>query len=91
MSGWMTIPAKLKDAGFTVCYERMSYEASNPLWRATAHRDGRTWSAMGKDLETALLELETQTGQAVANGRKTSSLERTQSLISESPVMAWQP
>jgi hypothetical protein len=42
-------------------------------------------------LETALLELETQTGQAVANGRKTSSLERTQSLISESPVMAWQP
>jgi hypothetical protein len=91
MSGWMAIPAKLKDAGFTVCYERMSYEASNPLWRATAHRDGRTWSALGRDLETALLELETQTGQAVANGRKTSSLERTQSLISESPVMAWQP
>jgi hypothetical protein len=42
-------------------------------------------------LETALLELETQTGQAVANGLKTSSLERAQSLISECPVMAWQP
>ena len=89
MNGWMAIPAKLTDAGFTVCYERMSYEAANPLWRATAHRDRRAWTDMGKDLETALLELETQIGQAVANRRKTSSLERAQSLISECPVMAW--
>ena len=90
MNDWMTIPAKLQDAGFTVCYERISYAASNPLWRATAHRDRRVWIALGKDLETALAELEAQTEQTVANWRATSLLERAQALIPESPVMAWQ-
>ena len=36
MSDWMTIPGKLQAAGFTVCYERISYAASNPLWRSLA-------------------------------------------------------
>ena len=91
MNDWMSIPAKLQDAGFTVCYERISYAASSPLWRATAHRDKRSWIALGKDLETALVELQAQTQQAVANWRAALSLERAKSLILESPVMAWQP
>lgn len=91
MNAWMSIPAKLRGVGFTVCYERISYAPSNPLWRATAHRDRRTWIALGKDLATALVELEAQTGEAVANRRAALSVKRAPSLLRETPVMAWQP
>lgn len=69
MNAWMSIPANLRGVGFTVCYERISYTPSNPLWRATAHRDRRTWIALGKDLESALVELEAHTQQTVTNWR----------------------
>lgn len=64
---WQAITAKLHQAGFTVFYERISYEPSNPLWRAKALRNGQVWNGSGKDLETALGELEEQTNEAVAD------------------------
>ena len=90
MNDWMAIPGKLQAAGFSVCYERISYAASNPLWRARADRDGRSWSALGRDLETALAELEEQIREIVADWRATLSQERSPAVIAENPVMVWQ-
>ena len=72
----MDIPIRLKAAGFAVAYKRISYESGNPLWRANAHRDGRTWSSLGRDLEAALNELETQTQQSPVDWREAISLEK---------------
>lgn len=58
---WKSIPASLRDAGFTLFYERISYDHWNPLWRARAQRAGQEWSSVGRDLETALLKLQQQT------------------------------
>ena len=82
---WQAITAKLHQAGFTVCYERISYEASNPLWCAKAQRDGQVWNGLGKDLETALSKLEEQTNEAVAGS---ICVNRPQSLSKESNLAA---
>ena len=90
MNDWMTIPGKLQAAGFNVCYERISYALSNPLWRAKADRDGRTWSALGRDLEAALVELESQTNGAMSDWRATLSQEHPRPIPEESPLPVWQ-
>ena len=64
---WQAIWAKLHEAGFTVFYERISYEPENPRWRAKAQRDGHVWTGLGKDLESALVELEQQTHEHAAS------------------------
>jgi hypothetical protein len=66
---WEAIPGRLKAAGFSVRYERVSYSPENPLWRAHADRNGREWNTLGRDLETALVELETQTRETVEDWR----------------------
>jgi len=71
---WTAIPLNLKAAGFTVFYERVSYEATNPLWRAKAQRGEQEWNTLGKDLETALIELERQTQEIVDDWRQTSKV-----------------
>ena len=68
-TGWMTIPVKLREAGFAVFYNRISYSSSDPLWRASATRSGREWNGLGRDLEAALVELEDQTKDAVKDWR----------------------
>lgn len=55
---WTDIPGILRVAGFSVHYSRICYEPERPLWRAIAQRDGLECSGLGKDLETALVELE---------------------------------
>lgn len=87
---WMDIPGTLQAAGFSVCYDRISYAPSNPLWRAKAVRDGRTWTALGRDLKSTLVELEGQTREAHGDWRATLSNERPQPIATESPVMVWQ-
>jgi hypothetical protein len=67
---WNAIPLKLKAAGFTVFYERISYAPENPLWRAHAQRDGQEWSALGRNLETALVELDKQAQEPAHDWRK---------------------
>jgi len=57
---WKAIPLKLKAAGFTVFFERISYEPTNPLWSVNAERNGKKWNTLGRDLEAALVELEKQ-------------------------------
>jgi len=55
---WTAIPEKLKGAGFTVSYDRVSYDPKRPLWSARASRDERECSASGETLRAAFLELE---------------------------------
>jgi hypothetical protein len=66
-SDWSEIPAKLKAKGFSVFYDRVSYEPERPLWRAKANRDGRQWSTLGENLGTALVKLERETENASAD------------------------
>jgi len=87
---WRTIPGRLQAAGLSVCYERISYAPANPLWRATAQCEGRAWTALGRDLEAALLGLEEQTREAVAERHTALPLEWAQPAATESPVMIWQ-
>lgn len=61
---WSIIPTKLKAKGFSVFYDRVSYVPEHPLWCAKANRNGRQWSTFGKNLPTALIELERQTKEA---------------------------
>ena len=61
---WSVIPTKLKAKGFSVFYDRVSYAPEHPLWCAKANRNGRQWSTFGKNLPTALIELERQTKEA---------------------------
>ena len=61
---WSIIPTKLKAKGFSVFYDRISYAPEHPLWCAKANRNGRQWSTFGKNLPTALIELERQTKEA---------------------------
>ena len=68
-TGWMTIPVKLREAGFAVFYNRISYSSTDPLWRASASRGGHEWNGVGRDLETALVELEELTKDAVKDWR----------------------
>lgn len=72
---WNAIPARLQAAGFTVHYDRISYAPSDPLWRANARREGRLWSTLGKDLKTALVALDEQTGKIAASEPDTSRQE----------------
>jgi hypothetical protein len=58
---WPIIPTKLTAKGFSVFYDRVSYQPEHPLWCARANRNGRQWSTFGENLPTALLELERQT------------------------------
>jgi len=67
---WTTITAKLHEAGFKVSYSRVSYAPNNPLWRAKAQREGKDWSAFGRDLEAALVELEKQTHELTHDWRQ---------------------
>jgi hypothetical protein len=83
---WKTLPAKLKASGFTVFYERISYEPEHPLWCARASRDGHEWRTLGKDLESALLELEKQTSEPVIDWRAGISAERAGQAISQGPI-----
>jgi len=73
---WKEIPLKMREAGFALSYERISYSQWNPLWRAAAHRAGREWIALGRDLEAALVELERQTMQSPVGPRTLLSEER---------------
>jgi hypothetical protein len=68
-ANWMDIPLRLKEAGFTIHYDRISYEPNRPLWCARAKRDGREWSTLGADLGAAFEELERQTRQPCADWR----------------------
>ena len=67
---WTEIPGRLADAGFAVCYSRISYDPERPLWSAKAGRDGREWTTMGEDLCSAFLELERQTAAAGKDWRR---------------------
>jgi hypothetical protein len=86
---WKTVPARLKASGFTVFYDRISYEPERPLWCARANRDGREWRTLGRDLETALLELDRQTHEGAIDWRAVISRERagpaTTSQLRETP------
>jgi hypothetical protein len=82
---WQHIPCRLKEAGFDVFYERISYDPGNPLWRAHANGNGREWSSMGRDLETALVELEKQTQGPVSNWREIRPLERANATAARHP------
>lgn len=66
---WTEIPGRLKEAGFAVVYERISYDVEHPLWCARASRGGRKWSTLGKSLCLAFVELERQTFAAGGNWR----------------------
>jgi hypothetical protein len=57
-SEWSAIPTKLNAKGFSVFYDRVSYEPKRPLWCAKANRDGRHWTTLGENLSAALVELE---------------------------------
>jgi hypothetical protein len=70
---WTSIPLKLKAAGFTVSYDRISYEPTNPLWRAKAQRDDQEWTTLERDLESALTALERQTQEPKHNWREVSA------------------
>ena len=71
---WTAIPTKLQNAGFTVSYSRISYAPENPLWRANAQRGEKTWNALGRDLESALVELEKQTQERIPDWRAMSKV-----------------
>jgi len=73
---WSSIPSKLTAEGFSVRYDRVSYEPGRPLWRATACRGGRQWSTCGKDLPTALEELEKQTLGIATDWRRVIAHEK---------------
>ena len=60
-SDWTQIPKRLADAGYAVCYSRVSYDPERPLWSARAGRAGREWTTLGEDLCSAFVELERQT------------------------------
>jgi hypothetical protein len=62
---WSAIPSKLMAKGFSVVYDRISYEPQHPLWCARASRDGRQWQAHGENLGAALIELGRQTQEAL--------------------------
>ena len=66
---WSAIPGRLRDAGFAVCYDRVSYEPARPLWCAKASRDGREWITVGKNLCAAFQELERQTHDSAGDWR----------------------
>ena len=68
---WTGIPGRLKEAGFSIFYDRVSYEPERPLWCAKASRAGQEWSTLGKNLRAALVELERQTQEAGGDWRKT--------------------
>ena len=76
---WNEIPLKLKAAGFTVIYERISYDLWNPLWRANAQRGGKEWNTLGKSLEAALVALEKQTQEHIHDWRATMCRETSTS------------
>ena len=61
---WTVIEKNFKAAGFTVSYECISDDPTNPLWRANAVRFGKEWSALGKSLEAAIVGLEEQTQES---------------------------
>jgi len=73
---WTSIPSKLTDAGFSVHYERVSYDPNRPLWCARAWRDGHQWSASGKDLPAALEELGNKTMVIINNWRELITQEK---------------
>ena len=72
---WSVIPTKLKAKGFSVFYDRVSYEPEHPLWCAKANLNGRQWSTFGEHLSTALLELERQTQEVGGDLREESQRE----------------
>jgi hypothetical protein len=71
---WTEVPLKLKASGFTVHYERISYDPANPLWRAKALRGEQEWNTLGRDLKSALVALDTQTTQLTDNSRQMSKV-----------------
>ncbi|MEO6741458.1 MAG: hypothetical protein ABIP20_14505 [Chthoniobacteraceae bacterium] len=73
---WTAIPGRLKDAGFTLCYERISYDPARPLWSAKASRDGRHWCCLGGDLGAAFVELERQMTEDAVDWREVILRER---------------
>jgi hypothetical protein len=74
---WTDIPGRLRAAGFTIFYDRISYEPEHPLWCARASRDGREWSTLGSDLGAAFLELERQTQEPAVDWRAMIAKERS--------------
>lgn len=82
---WRAVYERLKTAGFKVSYERVSYTPENPLWRATARRDGREWITLGKRLGEALQEVEKETKESVADWRAIIVNELTAATIPEDP------
>jgi len=64
------IPGKLRGEGFAVLIERMNGGRGNRLWCTTATRDGMTWTALGEDLGTVLLELHRQTKETDGDWRE---------------------
>ena len=67
---WSIIPSKLRAEGFSVFYDRISYEPKRPLWCAKASRNGRQWSTFGENLRAAILELERQTHESDQDWRE---------------------
>ncbi len=67
---WTGIPSRLKDAGFAVSYDRISYDPDRPLWSAKATRAGHEWSSNGDSLRAAFVALERQTLEARRDWRK---------------------
>jgi len=83
---WSNIPTKLKAKGFTVFYDRISYEPEHPLWCANANLNGRQWRTFGENLSAALLELEKQTREAVQEQPPTPERETLATLNRARPI-----
>ena len=75
---WSAIPSKLRAEGFSVLFDRISYEPERPLWCARACRGGHQWNTFGKDLSTALVELGRQTMEAPDDWRETIAREKSE-------------
>ncbi|MEQ1851895.1 MAG: hypothetical protein ABMA01_09925 [Chthoniobacteraceae bacterium] len=80
---WTQIPGRLRAAGFTIFYDRISYEPEHPLWCARASRDGREWSTLGSDLGAAFVELERQTQEPAVDWRTMIAIERSDTGVAE--------
>ena len=63
-TSWKTVPGKLEAEGFSVSFDRISYDPARPLWCARASREGRQWSTVGENLGAAIIELAKQTQHA---------------------------
>ena len=62
---WELIVFKLAEEGFKVSWRRVRDGRDRRLWSAEAIRNGRQWTAAAENVNTAFIELERETREAV--------------------------